>query len=72
MVTYGYREKFDIECVVDNLRKLPFISEFKYNFYFRIGIWGRSMGAVSTLLYTSMDSSKIVGICLDSPFKDLS
>lgn len=33
-------------------------------------LWGRSMGAVTTLLYTQINPN-IAGIILDSPFSDL-
>ena len=36
----------------------------------RVGIWGRSMGAVTALLYANRDPS-IAGIVLDSPFSSL-
>lgn len=47
--------------MVENLRKLDFISE--------IGLWGRSMGAVTILQYLSLDQN-IKCICLDSAFYD--
>ena len=37
---------------------------------FSIAIWGRSMGAVSALLFAS-NYNKITSLCLDSPFQDL-
>lgn len=35
-----------------------------------IGLWGRSMGAVTSIFYTSNDPS-IAGMVLDSPFSNL-
>jgi alpha-beta hydrolase superfamily lysophospholipase len=35
-----------------------------------IGLWGRSMGAVTALLHADRDPS-IAGIVLDSPFSDM-
>jgi alpha-beta hydrolase superfamily lysophospholipase len=35
-----------------------------------IGLWGRSMGAVTALMYSERDLS-ISGMVLDSPFSDL-
>lgn len=65
-VFLGLFEQFDIEDVLNyTLNRFNFIDTNK------IGIWGRSMGAVSTLLYASRNSSISV-IILDSPFKDLS
>ena len=38
---------------------------------YSIGLWGRSMGAVSAIMYASKDS-EISVLCLDSPFCNLS
>ena len=46
-VTLGAREHKDIECVVQYLRTLPTVS--------RVALWGRSMGAVSSILYARAD-----------------
>ena len=35
-----------------------------------IGLWGRSMGASTSILYASKDP-EIVALCLDSPFANL-
>ena len=35
-----------------------------------IGLWGRSMGAVTSILHASRDPS-IAGMVLDSPFSNL-
>lgn len=61
-VSLGYYEKDDIAVIVEYL-----LSE---NITTRIGIWGRSMGAVTALLYGSMDPS-ISCLVLDSPFSSL-
>eukprot|EP01102_Stenamoeba_stenopodia_P012219 TRINITY_DN3830_c0_g1_i1.p1 TRINITY_DN3830_c0_g1~~TRINITY_DN3830_c0_g1_i1.p1 ORF type:complete len:485 (-),score=101.31 TRINITY_DN3830_c0_g1_i1:723-2177(-) len=42
-VSLGYHEKFDVRAIIEYLRKSRNIS--------RIGIWGRSMGAVTALMY---------------------
>ncbi len=60
-VTLGYHEKDDIKAIVDFLR-----TELKIRKFI---IYGRSMGAVSTLRYAEMDLS-ICAIVLDSPFCD--
>ncbi|CAL5395580.1 unnamed protein product [Camellia sinensis] len=61
-VTLGWNEKDDLRAVVDHLRADGNIS--------LIGLWGRSMGAVTSLMYGAEDPS-IAGMVLDSPFSDL-
>ncbi|KAE8665606.1 glutamine synthetase [Hibiscus syriacus] len=61
-VTLGWNEKDDLKAVVDYLRADGNVS--------LIGFWGRSMGAVTSLLYGAEDPS-IAGMVLDSPFSDL-
>ncbi|KAF2287816.1 hypothetical protein GH714_002818 [Hevea brasiliensis] len=61
-VTLGWNEKDDLRAVVDYLRQDGNVS--------LIGLWGRSMGAVTSLMYGAEDPS-IAGIVLDSPFSDL-
>ncbi|KAL6571542.1 hypothetical protein OROHE_003185 [Orobanche hederae] len=61
-VTLGWNEKDDLKAVVDYLRRDGNIS--------LIGLWGRSMGAVTSLMYGAEDPS-IAGMVLDSPFSDL-
>ncbi|XP_015573402.1 uncharacterized protein LOC8261489 isoform X1 [Ricinus communis] len=61
-VTLGWNEKDDLKAVVDYLRQDGNVS--------LIGLWGRSMGAVTSLMYGAEDPS-IAGVVLDSPFSDL-
>ncbi|XP_052203200.1 uncharacterized protein LOC127808674 [Diospyros lotus] len=61
-VSLGWHEKEDLKVVVSYLRKKPQIS--------CIGLWGRSMGAVTSLLYGGEDPS-IAGMVLDSAFSNL-
>ncbi|KAL7588533.1 hypothetical protein Lser_V15G39675 [Lactuca serriola] len=61
-VSLGWYEKQDLKAVVDHLRDDGNVS--------LIGLWGRSMGAVTSLMYGSEDPS-IAGMVLDSPFSDL-
>ncbi|KAK6130398.1 hypothetical protein DH2020_035808 [Rehmannia glutinosa] len=61
-VTLGCNEKDDLRAVVDYLRTDGNVS--------LIGLWGRSMGAVTSLMYGAEDPS-IAGMVLDSPFSDL-
>jgi len=60
----GYYENYDIGDVLDYaLKNFKFIDET------RIGLWGRSMGAVSALLFSSRTTC-ISLLVLDSPFPD--
>ncbi|XP_071742047.1 uncharacterized protein [Rutidosis leptorrhynchoides] len=61
-VSLGWYEKNDLKSVVDYLRADENVS--------LIGLWGRSMGAVTSLMYGAEDPS-IAGMVLDSPFSDL-
>ncbi|MCL7036217.1 hypothetical protein MKW94_026691 [Papaver nudicaule] len=61
-VTLGWNEKDDLQAVVNHLRSDGNVS--------CIGLWGRSMGAVTSLMYGAEDPS-IAGMVLDSPFSDL-
>ncbi|XVF38118.1 hypothetical protein REPUB_Repub20aG0070900 [Reevesia pubescens] len=61
-VTLGWNEKDDLKAVVDYLRADGNVS--------LIGLWGRSMGSVTSLMYGAEDPS-IAGMVLDSPFSDL-
>eukprot|EP00249_Psilotum_nudum_P010549 c22609_g1_i2 orf=465-1910(-) len=61
-VSLGWNEKDDLQAVVSYIRSMKQISF--------IGLWGRSMGAVTSLLYSAEDPS-IAGMVLDSPFSNL-
>jgi pimeloyl-ACP methyl ester carboxylesterase len=61
-VTLGAHEVLDVETVVEHLRSRDDVST--------IGLWGRSMGAVTAILYAHRDPS-IGAIVVDSPFSDL-
>ncbi|KAK4856771.1 hypothetical protein QYF36_020991 [Acer negundo] len=61
-VTLGWNEKEDLKAAVNYLRADGKVS--------LIGLWGRSMGSVTSLLYGAEDPS-IAGMVLDSPFSDL-
>ncbi|RDY00666.1 putative protein, chloroplastic, partial [Mucuna pruriens] len=61
-VSLGWHEKDDLKMVVSHLRSNKRVS--------RIGLWGRSMGAVTSLLYGAEDPS-IAGMVLDSAFSNL-
>ena len=64
-ISLGYYEKEDLNSIVDFVEKFPGVG--------KIGIWGRSMGAATGLIYSCNDK-RIKAQCLDSPFanfKDL-
>ena len=60
-ISLGYHEKNDVKIIVDFIDNIPGVS--------KIGIWGRSMGAATTLLYSYKDP-RISAICIDSPFEN--
>ena len=60
-ISLGYHEKHQLKNIVDFVEKYPGVGE--------IGLWGRSMGAATTLIYASMDR-RIKAIVVDSPFSD--
>ncbi|KAJ1420973.1 Serine aminopeptidase, S33 [Sesbania bispinosa] len=61
-VSLGWHEKDDLKMVVSYLRSNKQVSH--------IGLWGRSMGAVTSILYGAEDPS-IAGMVLDSAFSNL-
>ena len=60
-ISLGYHEKKQVKNIVDFLEKFPGVSN--------IGLWGRSMGAATTLNYSAIDK-RIKAIVVDSPFSD--
>lgn len=60
-ISLGFHEQKDLRIVIDFLSRLPGVGN--------IGLWGRSMGAATALLYAPLDE-RIKAICLDSPFAD--
>jgi len=61
-VSLGWHERDDLAAVLQHLRQSPFCGP--------IGLWGRSMGAVTVLMHADRDQS-LGAICLDSPFVTL-
>ena len=60
-ISLGYHEKEDVRIIIDFVEKLPGVGN--------IGLWGRSMGAATTLLYSHSDN-RVKAQCVDSPFAD--
>eukprot|EP00980_Cylindrotheca_fusiformis_P009139 scaffold1992_cov113-Cylindrotheca_fusiformis.AAC.4 len=61
-VSLGYYEREDLSCVIAHLRATNVVST--------IALWGRSMGAATSLMFGDRDPS-IACMILDSPFADL-
>ena len=61
-ISLGWFERQDLQVIVEHLRSTDTVSW--------VGLWGRSMGAVTALMYAGMDPS-IGGMVLDSPFISL-
>ena len=60
-ISLGWFEKDDVRLIIDFVQKLPGVGT--------IGLWGRSMGAATTMIYAHRDK-RIKAICMDSPFGD--
>ncbi|EGR33097.1 hypothetical protein IMG5_061800, partial [Ichthyophthirius multifiliis] len=62
-VTLGYSEQNDVEIIINyikEVKKIPYIS-----------LWGRSMGAVTALLYSQKFPQNINCMAVDSPFLNI-
>ena len=62
-ISLGYYEKKDVHCVVEYLLKSNKVS--------KIGLWGRSMGAVTAIMYANEHPKLIDAMILDSGFYSL-
>ena len=60
-ISLGYHESNDLENIINFVEKIEGVGN--------IGIWGRSMGAATTMIYAHRNK-RIKAICLDSPFAD--
>ena len=58
-ISLGYYESKDLGVIMDFIENLPGVG--------KIGLWGRSMGAATSLIYAHRDK-RIKAICMDSPF----
>lgn len=63
MLTYGINESADAETV---LREA-----YKYIEVERLTVWGRSMGAVTAILFAAKNHKIVDKLVLDSPFRSL-
>ena len=62
-ISLGFHESRDLKTVIDFVEKIPGVGA--------IGLWGRSMGAATTMIYSHRDE-RIKAIVMDSPFADFS
>ena len=62
-ISLGINESDDVECVINYLKKTNKVST--------VGLWGRSMGAVTALLYASRKNNNLSAMLLDSSFYSL-
>ena len=60
-ISLGYHESRDVRIIINFLEKIPGVGV--------IGLWGRSMGAATTILYAHKDE-RVKAIVMDSPFAD--
>ena len=60
-ISLGYHESHDVKIIIDFIEKIPGTG--------KIGLWGRSMGAATAMIYAHRDK-RIKAICMDSPFAD--
>ncbi len=60
-ISLGWHEKEQVKIVIDFVEKLPGVG--------KVGLWGRSMGAATCLLYNHSDE-RIKAACYDSPFEE--
>ena len=60
-ISLGYHESDDVGIIINFIEKIPGVV--------RIGIWGRSMCAATTMIYAHRDE-RVKAICMDSPFSD--
>ena len=63
-VTLGWKEHDDLEVLINILTK-----EYRAT---QIALWGRSMGAVTSIMYAKRHSLYLSAMILDSPFSDIS
>jgi len=63
-VSLGHYESEDVAAVVAHLRRHNVLD-------FRYGLWGRSMGAVTALLYACRQAPDAACLVVDSPFTSL-
>ena len=63
-VTLGWKEQDDLEQLINILTR-----DYKAT---QIALWGRSMGAVTSIMYAKRHSLYLSAMILDSPFSDIS
>ena len=61
-VSLGYKEHHDLAGIIKHMKSCYSIGP--------ISLWGRSMGAVTAILYAERNYKEISSLILDSPFSD--
>jgi len=56
-------ERYDVDCVVRHC-----VEQLGYE---QVLLWGRSIGAVASILYASENPERVAGLILDSPYHNL-
>lgn len=59
-MTLGFKEKNDLKCMIEYLYEHKKVSS--------IGLWGRSMGAATSMFYESENPGTVNCMALDSGF----
>lgn len=62
-ISLGWFEHYDVANLIDYLREERRVG--------KVALWGRSMGAVTALMYSCQNPKSIECMVLDSPFSDL-
>lgn len=62
-VTLGWKERGDLQAVINHLASTGSVS--------KIGLWGRSMGAATSIMYVADNIDKAHAVVLDSAFATL-
>lgn len=62
-VTLGWKERADLQAVINHLHSTGSVS--------KIGLWGRSMGAATSIMYLADNIDKAHAVVLDSGFATL-
>ena len=60
-ISLGFHEKNDLKIIINFLEKIPHVK--------KIGLWGHSMGAATSLIYAPLDN-RIKCVCSDSSFSE--
>lgn len=62
-LTYGVNEVYDVHRMIKEVRK--------HISFRKVTLWGRSMGAVTSIMYAAQYPNEISSLVLDVPFRKL-